>query len=399
LLAPTIGFWLVCRAAGCQDAAPDLYRFAAGVARMNGYVLVFNLLPVFPLDGGRILQALLWFVMGRARSLLVAAAIGGLTTLGILIVAIVVRSLEWGIIAGFGLLFSLAGIQGARALSRMLAAPRREEAACPSCNAAPPIGNFWLCQRCRATFDVFAAAGNCPRCSTPLAVVLCPECGRSRPFSQWSTEAVPLEPVDGDAVPVPTPADLGPPHATGAIRPVTVTQRILWGALFAFIALGLCGLPNSGRQPWGLVIWTAAGAILGAASAGTLTRSRKTSQALNKLRGAWCLVEVDGQSVPDGKAELRRLVLKGLFFEERVGRQLEVRGACWTDPLTEPPAISFTPKIGPDTSKPRQGIYRVEGKQLTVCLAYPGRPRPTAFLSQPDVQQLRVYRRGGKARK
>src|SRR5262245_10652608 len=27
LLAPTIGFWMVCRAAGLQDTAPDLFRF------------------------------------------------------------------------------------------------------------------------------------------------------------------------------------------------------------------------------------------------------------------------------------------------------------------------------------------------------------------------------------
>src|SRR5438128_4761945 len=116
LLAPTLGFWIVCRDAGCQDTAPDLYRFAASLAWINGYLLLFNVLPIYPLDGGKILQALLWFVMSRARSLLVATAIGLLTALGLLIVAIVELSLVWGIMAGFGLLFSLVGLQGARAL-------------------------------------------------------------------------------------------------------------------------------------------------------------------------------------------------------------------------------------------------------------------------------------------
>jgi Zn-dependent protease len=88
LLLPTIGFWIVCRAAGYQDAAPDLYRFAASLAWINGYLLLFNMLPVYPLDGGKIVQALLWFVMGRARSLLLATAIGLLTALGLLIFAI-----------------------------------------------------------------------------------------------------------------------------------------------------------------------------------------------------------------------------------------------------------------------------------------------------------------------
>src|SRR5260370_15343243 len=65
--------------------------------------------------------------------------------------------------------------------------------------------------------------------------------------------------------------------------------------------------------------------------------------------------------------------------------------------MAEPPAISFTPKTGQGAGKPRQGIYRLEGKSLTVCLAYPGHARPTAFVAQPDVQRVRVYRRGGKA--
>src|SRR5262249_3065819 len=88
----------------------------------------------------------------------------------------------------------------------------------------------------------------------------------------------------------------------------------------------------------------------------------------------------------------RRLVLNGLIYEEKRGLQSVVRGACWTDPLAEPPAISFTPKTGPDAGKPRQGIYRLEGQTLTVCLPYPDHPRPTALQIQPDVQQVRVYR-------
>src|SRR4051812_30981066 len=67
LLAPTIGFWVVCRAAGLQDTAPDLFRFAVALAWTNGYLLLFNILPVYPLDGGQMLQALLWPVLGRAR--------------------------------------------------------------------------------------------------------------------------------------------------------------------------------------------------------------------------------------------------------------------------------------------------------------------------------------------
>jgi len=34
------------------------------------------MLPVYPLDGGQILQSILWFFTGRARSLHIAASIG-----------------------------------------------------------------------------------------------------------------------------------------------------------------------------------------------------------------------------------------------------------------------------------------------------------------------------------
>lgn len=51
-------------------------HFAFVVAVINLGLLIFNLLPVYPLDGGQILQATLWFFMGRAKSLMVSAGIG-----------------------------------------------------------------------------------------------------------------------------------------------------------------------------------------------------------------------------------------------------------------------------------------------------------------------------------
>jgi len=128
-------------------------------------------------------------------------------------------------------------------------------------------------------------------------------------------------------------------------------------------------------------------------SAGWMTRQWRAGLARRKLRSTWRLLEHDGQVILD-EEKPRRLILKVPFYEERVGDQREVRGACWADPLSEPPWISFTPKEGSATGEPRQGIYRLEDKILTVCLAYPGHLRPTAFVALPDIQQVRVYRRG-----
>ncbi len=53
------------------------------ITLVNVMMLVFNLLPAFPLDGGQILHALLWFRIGHAHSLLVAAQVGlGLAIVG-----------------------------------------------------------------------------------------------------------------------------------------------------------------------------------------------------------------------------------------------------------------------------------------------------------------------------
>lgn len=43
---------------------------------INTALLIFNMMPIYPLDGGQIVQAILWFFMGRAKSLRITAGIG-----------------------------------------------------------------------------------------------------------------------------------------------------------------------------------------------------------------------------------------------------------------------------------------------------------------------------------
>ena len=50
--------------------------FLVDLAYLNGILLVFNMLPFYPLDGGQILRALLWFVVGRGLSLVITSIIG-----------------------------------------------------------------------------------------------------------------------------------------------------------------------------------------------------------------------------------------------------------------------------------------------------------------------------------
>src|SRR5258708_23991071 len=64
------------RSSGWAEAMPNAQRFLLAVQFINRCLLIFNLLPIYPLDGGQILRSLLWFVVGRARSLMMATIIG-----------------------------------------------------------------------------------------------------------------------------------------------------------------------------------------------------------------------------------------------------------------------------------------------------------------------------------
>src|SRR5512141_1730821 len=54
----------------------DFVELIYAIRWMNVSLLIFNILPIYPLDGGQILRSLLWFLIGRARSLAVATVLG-----------------------------------------------------------------------------------------------------------------------------------------------------------------------------------------------------------------------------------------------------------------------------------------------------------------------------------
>jgi Zn-dependent protease len=95
------------------EASPDVHRVLVSLWRINFGLLIFNLLPFYPLDGGQIVRALLWFKLGPVRSLKAAAAIGigGAILLGAL--AFYWGSMWTGVIAFF--LFTQAGAAMQRA--------------------------------------------------------------------------------------------------------------------------------------------------------------------------------------------------------------------------------------------------------------------------------------------
>ncbi len=191
--------WWLGHSADWMGTMPNAYVFVVTLWYINTGLLVFNMLPIYPLDGGQIFRSLLWFVFGRARSLMIATVIGligvsaliGLAVLLLFFSTDTKQALWLGAIAVFILLNCWGGLMQARALARVANAPRREGYVCPNCQTAPPQGAFWLCGKCRKPFDTFATQGVCPNCGVQYTATSCPECGSLKPFSEWMTASPP----------------------------------------------------------------------------------------------------------------------------------------------------------------------------------------------------------------
>jgi Zn-dependent protease len=96
----------------------DFSQFVLQVWKINIVLLIFNILPIYPLDGGQILRSLLWFPLGEIRSLQIASVIG-------LVGSIALAGLAWfigmdvfwtAIMALFLISRAVAGWQYAKAL-------------------------------------------------------------------------------------------------------------------------------------------------------------------------------------------------------------------------------------------------------------------------------------------
>jgi Zn-dependent protease len=186
LLVPVfLALGRVLAATGQFDGNPDLHHFIRAINFMNISLLIFNLLPVYPLDGGQILRSLLWYPLGRGRSLLIATGFGLVGGAGIVALALWWQSWWLGILAFFLLSNSWGSFKHARELRRLERLPRRPEFKCPECHASPPIGSFWLCPSCRQAFDPFATQAVCPHCATSLDRTACPDCGTARAHRTW----------------------------------------------------------------------------------------------------------------------------------------------------------------------------------------------------------------------
>jgi Zn-dependent protease len=199
LVPVTVTLLVLGRAQGWDQSSPDLGRFLFTLTLINGGLLLFNLLPIYPLDGGQIVQALLWFFLGRWRSLQVVSFLG-IAVSGVALVALLGAGQWWlALIAAYAGYHSVMGFLRARALLRLQGLPQRLDVACPACGTPPPAGLLVRCDRCGSQLDPFARGGVCPGCGAWLDEVPCLHCRHLNPVAAWFAHGQPeREPAPDD---------------------------------------------------------------------------------------------------------------------------------------------------------------------------------------------------------
>jgi uncharacterized protein (TIGR03067 family) len=111
---------------------------------------------------------------------------------------------------------------------------------------------------------------------------------------------------------------------------------------------------------------------------------RETQSDLAKFQGSWHFVSVitDGTPAPPDQIKSTVLTNDGTKFTFK-DPQSSGAGTFRTDATKEPRQMDITFGTGPDKGQTVYGIYRFEGTRVRVCLALPGKPRPTQFASPP----------------
>ena len=189
-LAPILyGLYLFALSAGWAHSMRDVFLLITSVLWIDIGLLIFNILPIYPLDGGQMLRSLLWFVLGRARSLLVATVLGLIGIAGFIVLAVVRQELWLGLISVYLMMSCWGGLRHAQSLLKLSKIPRRENFTCPTCKTSPPIGTYWKCANCGQSFDTFASNAACPNCRMQFPVTQCLDCGRAAPLNDWAPHA------------------------------------------------------------------------------------------------------------------------------------------------------------------------------------------------------------------
>ncbi len=171
---------------------PDLTKYLWWLTLGNIVLLVLNLMPVFPNDGGQMLYACLWAIFGRGPGLMLTSLIGlvgGGFLCGLCLLLVLSNGEPFFLFpAAFAFMFvmrSLVAFNQGRRMMRVMSGPRHREPSCPACRAHPLLGQHWVCDECHSRFDTFETLAECPQCFKRFEETGCPECGHKHSIIDW----------------------------------------------------------------------------------------------------------------------------------------------------------------------------------------------------------------------
>ncbi len=116
---------------GASDRWPDFAEWLFTVNIINAALLIFNLLPVYPLDGGQILRSVLWYWTGPLKSLQIAAAVGLVGGCGLAVFALSTQRWWTLLMAGFLLFHCWGTLRAVRAIAARIRAAETAVAGAP----------------------------------------------------------------------------------------------------------------------------------------------------------------------------------------------------------------------------------------------------------------------------
>jgi uncharacterized protein (TIGR03067 family) len=129
------------------------------------------------------------------------------------------------------------------------------------------------------------------------------------------------------------------------------------------------------------------------------TREEAARSDLERMQGKWQMISMErnGKKLPDPLVKTYQRVVKD--NEYRVtwvedGQPDVLDTVMVLDPRQCPKTVDILLHNGPFKGKKRLGIYRIDGDVETVCLAQPGKARPTGFDSSQGA--LHVWTRAKK---
>ena len=103
------------------------------------------------------------------------------------------------------------------------------------------------------------------------------------------------------------------------------------------------------------------------------------------FEGTWVgeFNQCDGTVIPESEARQARLIMTGDRYTIDRGGDRTSRGTCKIDPTKSPKTMDVTIIDGENKGQTRLGIYELSGDTYRACLAASGKPRPSAFSSEP----------------